>query len=88
MLKNPLARQQSSGSYRWVMLILCALTPLSVVTLPNMSLPPLFATISRDLNMSLVQIGMIWGMGAFAGILFALVGGTLGDRFGARNTLF
>lgn len=88
MHKNPLAVKQTSESYRWVMLALCALTPLCVMTLPNMSLPPLFATISRDLHLSLVEIGMIWGIGSFAGIFFALIGGTLGDHFGTRNTLF
>lgn len=86
MSTNILAIQQSS-SYRWVMLTLCALTPLCVITLPNMSLPPLFAAISRDLNLSLVEIGVIWGMVSFAGIFFALIGGTLGDRFGTRATL-
>lgn len=88
MFTNPLATRQSSGSYRWVMLIMCALTPLFVVTLPNLSLPPLFATMSQDLGLSLVDIGMIWGMVSFTGIFFALIGGTLGDRFGTRSMLF
>jgi predicted MFS family arabinose efflux permease len=88
MFSNSLALIQTRGGYRWVMLTLCALTPLCVVTLPNMSLPPLFAAISRDLGLSLVEIGMIWGMVSFAGILFSLIGGTLGDRFGTRVTLF
>ncbi len=88
MFANPLTLRQSSSNYRWVMLILCALTPLLVVTLPNMSLPPLFATMSEDLGLSLVEVGTIWGAGSFAGIFFALVGGTLGDRFGTRATLF
>lgn len=70
------------------MLALCALTPLLVITLPNMSLPPLFATISQDIGLSLVEMGTIWGMMAFTGIFFALIGGTLGDRFGTRATLF
>jgi NNP family nitrate/nitrite transporter-like MFS transporter len=87
MSTNTLAIKHTSG-YRWVMLTLCALTPLCVITLPNMSLPPMFASISRDLNMSLVEIGVIWGMVSFTGIFFALIGGTLGDRFGTRATLF
>jgi MFS family permease len=87
MTANPLTLQTRS-SYRWVMLALCALTPLFVVTLPNMSLPPLFATISQDIGLSLVEIGTIWGVTSFAGIFFALIGGTLGDRFGTRATLF
>lgn len=77
----------TTARYRWVMLLLCALTPLSAVTLPNLSLPPLFATISADLNMTLVETGLIWGTGSFMAIFFALIGGTLGDRFGTRATL-
>ncbi len=87
MLTNSFSIKQSSA-YRWVMLVLCALTALCVITLPNMSLPPMFAAISADLHLSLVEIGMIWGIASFAGIFFALIGGTLGDRFGTRNTLF
>src|SRR5690606_34226093 len=77
----------SKRRYRWVMLALCTLTPLFVVTLPTMSLPPLFATISDELSLSLVETGVVWGMGSFMGIFFALIGGTLGDRFGTRTTL-
>ncbi len=88
MFANPLTLRQASSNYRWVMLVLCALTPLCVVTLPNMSLPPLFTAMSQDLGLSLVEVGTIWGAGSFAGIFFALVGGTLGDRFGTRATLF
>jgi nitrate/nitrite transporter NarK len=88
MLSNPFAAHQSHAAYRWVMLILCSLTALTVVTLPNMSLPPMFATISQDLGLSLVEIGVVWGVASFTGIFFALIGGTLGDRFGSRTTLF
>lgn len=70
------------------MLALCALTAMLTITLPNMSLPPMFKIMSADLQMSLVQIGAIWGMVAFSGIFFSLIGGTLGDRFGTRPTLF
>jgi predicted MFS family arabinose efflux permease len=88
MLTNPLAIYQTRSAYRWVILLLCALTPLFVVTLPAMSLPPLFTSIAADLNLTLVEVGMVWGVGSFIGIFFALIGGTLGDRFGSRATLF
>jgi cyanate permease len=87
MTTNALTISQGKSSYRWVMLALCALTPMLVVTMPHLSLPPLFATISQDLNLSLVEIGVIWGMGALPSTFFALIGGTLGDRFGTRRTL-
>lgn len=83
-----LAAFQARNSYRTVMLAACALTALLVITLPNMSLSPLFSTISADLGLSLVQIGAIWAMQSFTGIFFTLIGGTLGDRFGTRRTLF
>lgn len=87
MFANPLAAKQTGPGYRWVMLALCTLTPLLVVTLPNMSLPPMFVIMGEDLNLSLVQIGIIWGMAPFTGVFFALIGGTMGDRFGTRTML-
>lgn len=88
MITNPLAVWHNHSRYRWVMLAMCVLTPSLVVTMPNLSLPPLFATISADIGLSLVEIGTIWGIGAFAAIFFSLIGGTVGDRFGTRATLF
>lgn len=87
MTVNFIAERQTHKSYRWVMLALCALTPLFVVTLANLSLPPLFAIIGDDLNLSLVEIGIIWGAISFMGILSALFGGSIGDRIGTRITL-
>jgi NNP family nitrate/nitrite transporter-like MFS transporter len=52
-----------------------------------MCLPVLFQEISEDLDLNLVQIGVIWGIGALPGILTSLVGGAIGDRFGTRRTL-
>jgi cyanate permease len=79
--------EKSASRYRWVMLALCTLTPLFVVTLPLMSLPPMFATIGQDLDLSLVQVGVIWGTMAVMGLFFSLIGGSLGDRFGTRISL-
>lgn len=88
ILTTTLLTVQTRTSYRWAMLALCTFTALTVITLPNMSLPPLFATIAADLNLTLVEIGAIWGTMSFTGIFFSLIGGTLGDRFGTRRTLF
>jgi MFS family permease len=52
-----------------------------------MSLPVLFDEISTELNLSLVQVGWIWGIGSVLGILVGLIGGPVGDRFGPRRTL-
>ena len=88
MITNPLAAYHASSRYRWVILAMSVVTPMLVVTMPNLSLPPLFTTISADVGLSLVEIGTIWGIGSFAGVFFSLIGGTLGDRFGTRATLF
>ncbi|MBN1218126.1 MAG: MFS transporter [Anaerolineae bacterium] len=68
-------------------LVLAALTHTLVVAMPVMCLPVLFKEISNDLNLSLVQIGIIWGIGALPGIFIGLIGGPIGDRFGTRRTL-
>jgi NNP family nitrate/nitrite transporter-like MFS transporter len=78
---------QNQTNYRWYILILAALTATLAVAMQNMCLPVLFKEIAEDLGLSLVQIGLIWGIGALAGIFTGLVGGAIGDRFGARRTL-
>ncbi|MEZ4711552.1 MAG: MFS transporter [Caldilineaceae bacterium] len=76
-----------AASYKWYVLALGALTFTLVVAIPMMSLPVLFEEIRVELNLSLVQVGWIWGMGSFMSIVMGLVGGTLGDRFGPKNML-
>lgn len=78
---------QNQANYRWYVLILAALTGTLTVAMQNMCLPVLFEEIAEDLDLSLVQIGLIWGIGALASVPTSLVGGAIGDRFGARRTL-
>jgi NNP family nitrate/nitrite transporter-like MFS transporter len=79
--------RHSEANYRWYVLALAALTGTLTVAIPSMCLPVLFEEIAEDLGLSLVQIGLIWGIGALASIPTGLVGGAIGDRFGARRTL-
>jgi MFS family permease len=76
-----------SESYKWLILAISTFTFTFVVAIPQMSLPVLFDEISRELNLSLVQVGWIWGIGSVLGILVGLIGGPVGDRFGPRRTL-
>jgi MFS family permease len=76
-----------SDAYKWLVLALAAFTFTFVVAIPHMSMPVLFDEISADLDLNLVQIGWIWGIGSVMGIVVGLIGGPLGDRFGARRTL-
>jgi len=76
-----------AASYKWRILVLAALTATLTVAMPAMCLPVLFKEISEDLHLSLVQVGVIWGIGSLPGPLTSLVGGAIGDRFGLRRTL-
>ena len=76
-----------SPSYKWLVLAISTFTFTFVVAIPQMSLPVLFDEISAELDLSLVQVGWIWGIGSVLGILVGLIGGPVGDRFGPRRTL-
>ena len=85
MTTHPSNRQPEA--YKWLILALSTFTFTFVVAMPQMSLPVLFAEISDDLGLSLVQVGWIWGIGSVLGILVGIIGGSIGDRFGPRRTL-
>ena len=82
-----MAPESARFGYKWYILALAGLTATLVVAMPAMCMPVLFAEMSEDLDLSLVQIGAIWGTGSLAGLFTGLVGGSLGDRFGTRRTL-
>lgn len=77
----------SETNYKWYVLTLAALTHTFVIAIPTMAMPVLFKEISEELGLSLVQIGVIWGVGSLTGIFTGLLGGSIGDRFGAKRTL-
>ncbi len=74
--------------YRWYVLALATLTATLAATAPMMCLPVLFEEIAVDLDLSLVEIGLVWGLGAVPGILTGVVGGAISDRLGARRTIY
>ena len=84
---TPKATNQRPESYKWLILTLSTFTFTFVVAIPQMSMPVLFAEISQDLGLSLVQVGWIWGIGSVMGIVVGIVGGSIGDRYGPRRTL-
>lgn len=71
--------------YRWFILALSTLSNALLVAAPSMALAVLFNEIRRDLQLTLVQVGLIWSIGALPGIFISLIGGALGDRFGAKR---
>ena len=75
------------SNYRWYILTLIALTAALVFAMPTMSMPVLFKEISEELDLSLVQIGTVWGIIPLSGAFVILFGGLLADRFGAKRML-
>jgi MFS family permease len=71
-------------SYRWYILALLTATGTFVAALPFSCMPVLFKEISKDLGLSLVQIGTVWGIASLAGVFVSLIGGLLSDRFGVK----
>ncbi len=54
---------------------------------PRMALGVLLPEIVQDLDLSLVQVGLIWGTETLTGIVASVLGGSLSDRYGARASL-
>ncbi len=72
---------------RWGILILGGLTNAIVVAAPIMGISVLLPEISKDLGLSIVQAGFVWGIGALPSIFSSLIAGTLIDRFGAKRII-
>jgi MFS family permease len=73
--------------YRWYILTLCVLTNILVFAVQSLCMPVLFNEISLDINLSLVQIGLVWGIVSLPGMVTGLIGGALGDKFGPKRVL-
>ncbi len=79
--------QSCPSHYKWYVLSLAALTHTIVFGIPLMAIPVLFDEMAKELELNLVQMGWVWGLGFLTGIVTSLVGGASGDRFGAKWTL-
>jgi len=75
------------NNHKWYILGLSAISSTFVTGIPISCLPVLFEEIERDLHISRVQTGTIWGIANAAAIFVGLLGGYLGDRFGVRKVL-
>ncbi|MBU1206651.1 MAG: MFS transporter [Proteobacteria bacterium] len=86
-MKTSIGPESLTSNYKWYVLTLAALTHTIVVGIPLMAIPVLFDEMSKELDLNLIQMGWIWGIGFLTGIVTSLIGGALGDRFGAKWTL-
>jgi cyanate permease len=72
---------------KWLILTLAGLTNAITVAVPGMAMSVLFAEISTDLNLSLTQVGIVWGIGSMTAIITSLLGGGISDKVGPRKML-
>ncbi len=75
------------SKYGWSIITLGGLTNLFAIGVPLMCMPVLFKEITKELNLSLVQIGLAWGAGGLASMFMSPFGGLIGDRFGTKRTI-
>ncbi|MBN2047310.1 MAG: MFS transporter [Anaerolineaceae bacterium] len=73
--------------YKWYILALVVLTNMFIMAMPMMGLSVMSKEISEDLNLTLVQVGIVWGAGSLPGIVSALLGGMIGDKLGPKRVL-
>jgi cyanate permease len=78
---------QNGGSHRLYVLILASLTFTFTVAMQQICMTVLFKEIAADLGMDLVQVGVIWGIPPFAGVLSVFLAGMLADRYGAPRVM-
>ncbi len=79
--------QSNRPNHRWYVLTLAALTFTFTVAMQQICMTVLFKEISEDLGLSLVEIGVIWGIPALAGLFIVFIGGLLSDRYGAKRVM-
>jgi MFS family permease len=84
MTKTTAAQTTSNN---WLITIFAAITFATNFTIPMSGMPVLFKEISVDLNLDVVQIGIVWGMISLGSILIMPLGGILGDRIGNRRAI-
>ena len=73
--------------YKWFILILGCLTNTLVVAVQSMSLSVLLPEITNELNLSIFQAGLVWGIASLPSIFSFLLAGFVIDRFGPRRVL-
>ncbi len=73
--------------YRWFILILGSLTNAVVVAIPAMSLSVFLPVISKELDLTLLQSGLVWGISSLPLIISSTLSGILDDRFGTKRIL-
>jgi len=72
-------------NYKYYILALGCLSSMIVMAIPNTSLSILMPDIREELNLTVAQVGVIWGIGSFPAMISGLFAGALGDRLGLKR---
>ena len=71
----------------WFVPIFAAITFATNFSMPMAGMPVLFKEMSVDLNLSVVQIGTVWGIISLGSIFIMPFGGILCDRIGNKRAI-
>jgi MFS family permease len=69
---------------KWLVVLMANLVFIGAVGMPFTAMPVLFSSVTRELQLTLTHVGMIWGALPLGIALFSILGGLLGDRFNLR----
>ena len=72
---------------KWFVVLMANLVFIGVVGMPFTAMPVLFSSVTRELQLSLAYVGMIWGALPLGMALCSILGGLLGDRFDLRKVI-
>lgn len=72
---------------KWLVVLMANLVFVGAVGMPFTAMPVLFSSVTRELQLTLVHVGMIWGALPLGVALFSILGGLLGDRFDLRKVI-
>jgi NNP family nitrate/nitrite transporter-like MFS transporter len=84
---NLVNTQGGGKGYRSYVLTLAALTFTFTVAMQQICMSVLFKEIAEELGLNLVEVGIIWGIPAFAGLCIVFFAGLLTDRYGAIRVM-
>ena len=87
MLRRIDQSDRHNSPYRWVILAMVTFSGFIMMGFPTTGLSALFSEIADSLDLDLIDIGVIWGVGTVMGIFTSLLGGAFIDLFGTRRTL-
>jgi len=79
--------KSSRPNSKWYVLSLAALSFTFTLAMQQVCMTVLFKEIAEDLGLSLVEVGMVWGIPALAALFIVFIGGLLADRYGARRVM-